>query len=67
MKYIPVEGKPDLARDPRTGAIVNINTTEIQTARERKNKRKMQQVELHQLREEVNEIKALLTKLIEKL
>lgn len=67
MKLIPVEGKPDLARDPRTGAIVNINKNEMQAARERKRKRKSQQAEFEQLRTDVDEIKQLLNKLVEKL
>lgn len=73
MKLIPVDGKPDLARDPNTGAIVNINTNEMRAARERKKKRKMQQAEFQQLRNDVdslkddmNDIKVLLTKLVEK-
>ena len=33
---IPVEGRPGLARDPRSGAILNINTTEIRAAKARK-------------------------------
>lgn len=72
--YIPVEGKPDLARDKKTGAIVNINKDEIRIARERKNLRKTQQAEFQQLRhdvdslkEDIGDIKLLLTKLAEKL
>lgn len=72
MKLIPVEGKPDLARDPVTGAIVNINSNEINIARERKKKRKLQQQESQQLRNDVeslkqdmSDIKMLLAKLVE--
>lgn len=74
MKLIPVKDNPDLARDPKTGAIVNINSTDISAARERKQKRKMQQAGFHQLRNDVDglksdvhDIKLLLTKLAEKL
>lgn len=67
MKYIPVEGKPDLVRDPHTGAIVNINKNDIRAARERKQKRKSQQAEFDQLKQDVDEIKQLLNKLVEKL
>lgn len=67
MSYIPVEGKPDLVRDSRSGAIVNINKNEMQAARERKQKRKYQQAEFDQLKSDVDEIKQLLNKLVEKL
>ena len=33
---IPVEGRPGLVRDPSSGAILNINTTEIRAAKARK-------------------------------
>lgn len=73
MKLIPVEGRPGLARDKNTGAIVNINSTEVKSARARKRNRKHQQNEFQQLRNEidnltadVNDIKMLLTKLVEK-
>lgn len=73
MKLIPVKDNPDLARDPNTGAIVNINTHEIRAARERKQKRKMHQAELQQLRDDVNtlktdigDVKQLLMRLLER-
>ena len=74
MKLIPVEGRPGLARDKNTGAIVNINSIEVKTARVRKQSRKQQQDEFQQLRNDVDhlksdmsDIKMLLTKLAEKL
>jgi len=73
MKVIPVEGYSDLARDPNTGAIININTTEMQQARERKAKRRQQQQQHQQLTEEVqslkqelSELKSLLVSIVEK-
>ena len=39
---VMVENTVGLARDMRTGGIVNINKEEIQTARERKKRRKQQ-------------------------
>lgn len=65
--YIPVKGNSSLARDPKTGAIVNINTQEINDAQARKATRNKEKQELQQLKTEVAEIKQLLTKLIEKL
>lgn len=74
MKLIPVEGSPSLARDAVTGAIVNINTSEIQQARARKQlmKQKNSEVEylkseVAQLKDDVSDIKQLLSKIAEKL
>jgi|SaaInl85LU_5_DNA_1037374.scaffolds.fasta_scaffold55928_2 hypothetical protein len=65
--YIMVEGSSNLARDPNTGAIVNINKDDIAKAREAKNKRKNKDREFEELKNEVSEIKELLNKLVEKL
>ena len=62
-----VEGSSNLARDPNTGAIVNINKDDIAKAREAKNKRKNKDREFEELKNEVSEIKELLNKLVEKL
>lgn len=65
--YIMVEGSSSYARDPETGAIVNINKDEINAAREAKKRRKNKDKEFEQLKNEVGEIKELLNKLVEKL
>jgi hypothetical protein len=65
--YIPVAGNSSLARDPKTGAIININTLEINEARERKAARNKEKQEIQQLKTEVAEIKQLLKQLVEKL
>ena len=62
-----VEGHSGLARDPNSGAIVNINKDEIQKARETKAKRQKQKSEFQELRQDVDELKVLLNKLVEKL
>lgn len=74
MKLIPVEGSPSLARDAITGAIVNINTSEIQQARARKQLMKQKDHEVNllrsefaQLKDDVSDIKQLLSKIAEKL
>lgn len=73
MKLIPVDGNPSLARDIKTGAIVNINSNEIQQARERKKAMKQKDNDFEQvkqdvagLKDDVGEIKQLLRQLIEK-
>ncbi len=62
-----VENNSGLARDVRTGGIININKEEIQTARERKKRRKQKENEFEQLKTDVSEMKQLLNTIIEKL
>ncbi|MDC6463663.1 hypothetical protein PQZ07_00025 [bacterium] len=61
------ENGTGLARDKRTGAIVNINTSEINAARERKKNRINKEMEFEQLKTDVSEMKQLLNTIIEKL
>jgi hypothetical protein len=71
MKLIKVEGHPGLARDPNTGAILNINSTEISRIKElRANQRdlkKAEKEEINQLKSDVEQIKMMLSQIIEKL
>jgi hypothetical protein len=64
---VMVENNSGLARDVRTGGIININKEEIQTARERKKRRKQKENEFEQLKTDVSEMKQLLNTIIEKL
>ena len=68
MDYYKIEGNQDLARDPETGSIVNVNDLEYQqyvAVREAK-KVKNESVEddLDRLKSEMNEIKSLLKELV---
>ena len=65
--YKNVEGHGDLVRDTSTGAILNINKDEISAARRRKLERKQKEKEFEDLKNEVGDIKNMLTKIIEKL
>lgn len=72
-QYVKVEGSTSLVRDKKTGAIININKTEGDLARERKQKWRVQQQEhqqlksdVDQLKNDISDIKDLLTKLVEK-
>ena len=65
-RYIQVEGNSGLVRDRITGAILNVNSTEIQKARLRKKKEKQQELEIQELKKDVSEIKVLLKQLVEK-
>ena len=64
-KYIQVEGNGNLVRDSNTGAILNINTTEMRQARIRKQTQRKQQDEIKNLKNELSEMKQLLNRLIE--
>ena len=71
---LKVEGHSNLERDPKSGAIININRSEIEAARERKRLRSAKADEEKQLKEDVSllknemsEIKHLLGKLVEKI
>lgn len=67
MSKVKVEGQDGLVRDTKSGAILNINSTEVEQARERKKLRRQKDKELEDLKNEVGEIKDLLHKLIERL
>ena len=59
-KYIRVDSYPSLARDSRTGAIININASEMTLASIRKNKWRLHKDRLNFLQNEMNEMKMLL-------
>ena len=65
--FIGVEGNSDLARCPNSGAIININKDEIQKAKAIKIARKNKDKEFQELKQDVEELKVLLNKLVEKL
>ena len=65
--YKKVEGHESLVRDTSTGAILNINKDEISAARKRKLERRKKEQEFEDLKNEVGDIKNMLTKIIEKL
>ena len=67
MSFIKVEGHRDLMRDNSSGAILNINKDEINAAKKRKLERRQKEKELEDLKNEVSDIKNMLTKIIEKL
>lgn len=67
MGFIKVDGHNGLVRDTSTGAILNINKDEITAARKRKLERRKKEQEFEDLKNEVGDIKNMLTKIIEKL
>jgi len=66
MKYLPVEGNSDLVKDLNTGAILNTSSNII-VARRAKEARKQKEQELIELKEEVKELKTMLSVLLNKL
>lgn len=65
---IPVKGHPELYRDERTGAILNLDNTSYQNYIQNKNLKEAQKLsqknEIEQLKKDVSEIKSLLMELI---
>ena len=66
MKYTRVEGHWGYVKD-ENGAVLNINKEEIEAAKKRKAQRLKQQQELSELKNEVSDIKKMLTQIVEKL
>ena len=66
MKYTRVEGHWGYVKD-ENGAVLNINKEEIEAAKKRKAQRLSQKKELSELKDEVSDIKKMLTQIVEKL
>ena len=68
MDYYKIDGNKDLARDPDTGSIVNVNNLEYQqyvSVRESKKViNESVEKDLANLKSEMNEIKSLLKELV---
>lgn len=67
MKLVKADNSPGLARDLNTGAIININNTELNQAREAKRLRKQRDKEFEQMKNDIDDIKLMLTQIAEKL
>jgi len=66
MAYLKVDGHSSYVRDTRSGAIININTSEFNQMKKIRENRKNKENELDVLKNEVSEIKSLLKQLLEK-
>ena len=68
MDYYKIDGNKDLARDPQTGSIVNVNDIEYQQyvsmRKAKKEKNASVEDDLARLKNEMNEIKSLLKELV---
>lgn len=67
MRIVRANNAPGFGRDPETGAIININSSEVNAARKAKERRLKQKEEMNALKQDVSDIKAMLNQLIEKL
>ena len=64
---VKVKGDTNLVRDNNSGAIFNVNHSELENARKRKALRRQQNEDINNLKTEVSDIKKMLTQIIEKL
>lgn len=65
--YVKVEGSPSLVRDKDSYAILNTDSVEIQKAKLRKQKKNEQKAEMDGLKKDVDDIKNMLSQIVEKL
>tara|TARA_B110000444_G_C18822368_1_gene588417 strand:- start:378 stop:584 length:207 start_codon:yes stop_codon:yes gene_type:complete len=65
--YLKVEGHNGYVKDNSTGIVLNVNKEEVQAARDRKAAKQKERDDINNLKNEVNDIKHMLTQIIEKL
>ncbi len=67
MSYTKIQGETSFVRDNNTGAIININSNAIQAARARKKANKEKAEEIETMKKDIQDIKTLLSNIVEKL
>ena len=67
MTLLKVKGHNGYLKDTSSGMIHNNNVSEIEAARMRKAQKKQQQEDINNLKNEVGDIKKMLTEIVEKL
>lgn len=67
QNLVKIKGHSGYARVKDTGIVLNINKNEIQTAREKKQRRLQNEKEIKDLKNEVSNIKSMLKTIVEKL
>lgn len=67
MDYKQVEGRSDLFRDTDSGAIVNTDRSAYLAYKSKKNQRLNEMGRIDKLQNEIDEIKSLLYKVVDKL
>ena len=66
-KNIKVKDHEGLVRDKNTGAILNVDRSAIQLARQQKKKRLEEKAELESLKNDVSDMKHMLTAIMDRL
>ena len=66
MKYKKVEGHIGYVKD-ENGIVLNVNNDEIEAARKRKQLMREKDKEINELKDDVSDIKKMLTQIVEKL
>ena len=62
---IPVEGHKNLYRDEKSGAIINCDIIGYNLYKKSKHKKQSQQSRLNEMQKEIDELKSLLSQLVE--
>ena len=63
---IPVEGHKNLYRDEKSGAIINCDITGYNMYKKSKHKKQSHQSRINEMQKEIDELKSLLSQLVEK-
>ena len=65
--FLKVKGQEGYVKNTETGVVLNVNKEEIEAARKRKALRQQQEQDINNLKNEVSDIKTMLSTIIEKL
>ena len=64
---IPVEGHPNFCRDKNTGAIVNTDSSSFAAYHQRNSQKKMERLEIEEMKHAISEMKEMMRQLMAKL
>jgi|TARA_B100001094_G_scaffold121728_1_gene117495 hypothetical protein len=64
---IPVEGHPNFCRDKNTGAIINTDSSSFAAYQQRNSQKKMERLEIDNMKKDISDIKDMLSKIASKL
>lgn len=67
MRLAPIKDHANLVKDLDTGAVLTVDSIEIERARARKEKRRKEKEEISQLKQDVADIKEMLSLLANKI